>query len=96
LRIAGHSAFAANRPPLPFFADDILEPFDDDRAAQTFRLMAEMSKHGQVIYLTHHKHLLDVAKYACGEALTVHTLPKPRSSLAEVQTSNVRSHDVSP
>jgi uncharacterized protein YhaN len=76
LRIAGHSAFAASRSPLPFFADDILEPFDDDRAAQTFRLMAGMSKHGQVIYLTHHKHLLDIAKDACGEALTIHRLPK--------------------
>jgi len=31
LRISGHSEFARQRETLPFFADDILEPFDDDR-----------------------------------------------------------------
>ena len=75
LRIAGHAEFAKSRETLPFFADDILEPFDDDRSAETFKLLAEMSKLGQVVYLTHHQHLCQIAKDVCGEALQIHTLP---------------------
>lgn len=30
LRIAGYREFVKHREPLPFFADDILETFDDD------------------------------------------------------------------
>ncbi len=76
LRIAGHAEFAKSRETLPFFADDILEPFDDDRSAETFKLLAEMSKLGQVVYLTHHQHLCQIAKDVCGEALQIHTLPR--------------------
>ncbi len=76
LRIAGHAEFAAQRTPLPFVADDILEAFDDDRAFETFRLLTEMAKKGQVIYLTHHQHLIDVAKKASDGRLQVHELPQ--------------------
>ena len=61
LRIAGYYEFVARRP-MPFIADDIMETFDDDRARETFRLFAQMSQKGQVIYLTHHQHLCDIAK----------------------------------
>ncbi len=65
LRVAGYHEFASNRTPIPFIADDILETFDDDRAEETFRLFADMGMHGQVVYLTHHKHLTDIAKKVC-------------------------------
>jgi len=35
------------------------------RAGETFRLLAEMSERGQVIYLTHHEHLCDIARGVC-------------------------------
>jgi len=75
LRIAGYHEFVAQREPLPFFADDILETFDDDRSAETFSLMAEMAKHGQVIYLTHHQHLCEIAKKVTGGRAKIHELP---------------------
>ena len=75
LRISGHSEFARQHETLPFFADDILEPFDDDRSAETFKLLLEMSKQGQVIYLTHHNHLCDIARQVCGRGVSIHTLP---------------------
>jgi uncharacterized protein YhaN len=68
LRIAGFHELAQSRPAVPFIADDIMETFDDDRAAAAFRLLGEMSRVGQVIYLTHHRHLCDIARAACPTA----------------------------
>lgn len=62
LRIAGYHELALSRPAVPFIADDIMETFDDNRAAAAFSLLAEMSGVGQVIYLTHHRHLCDLAR----------------------------------
>ncbi|WP_421702604.1 AAA family ATPase [Aliiroseovarius sp.] len=73
LRIAGYHEFAAQNGPVPFIADDIMESFDDDRARATFGLLAEMSGLGQVIYLTHHSHMRDLAQEAC-DGVRVHEL----------------------
>ncbi|QRM54998.1 hypothetical protein [Sinorhizobium sp. BG8] len=73
LRVAGYHEIAANREILPFIADDIMETFDDERALNTFRLMGHMAKTGQVIYLTHHQHLRDIARQACPDVV-VHEL----------------------
>jgi uncharacterized protein YhaN len=62
LRVAGYYEFAQSRGPVPFIADDIMETFDDFRAEEAFRLFAEMAEVGQVIYLTHHRHLCDMAQ----------------------------------
>lgn len=73
LRIAGYHEVAAARETLPFIADDIMETFDDGRAGRAFELMADMARVGQVIYLTHHEHLCDIARTACPE-VTIHRL----------------------
>ena len=65
LRVAGFHEFAETRSPVPFIADDIMETFDDFRAEETFRLFAGMAGVGQVIYLTHHRHLCDIARAVC-------------------------------
>jgi uncharacterized protein YhaN len=65
LRVAGYHEFAQSRPTVPFIADDIMETFDDFRAEETFRLFAQMAGVGQVIYLTHHRHLCDIARTVC-------------------------------
>ncbi|MCE4223300.1 AAA family ATPase [Methylobacterium sp. C25] len=74
LRVAGYHEFVQARAPLPFIADDIMETFDDFRAEEAFGLLAGMARVGQVIYLTHHSHLCDVARQA-GLGVTVHALP---------------------
>ncbi|WEX78601.1 AAA family ATPase [Sinorhizobium numidicum] len=73
LRIAGYHEVAAARESLPFIADDIMETFDDGRAGRAFELMADMGRVGQVIYLTHHEHLCDLARSAC-PSVTIHRL----------------------
>lgn len=65
LRVAGYHEFAQSRQTVPFIADDIMETFDDFRAEETFRLFSEMAGVGQVIYLTHHRHLCDIARSVC-------------------------------
>lgn len=75
LRLAGYQEFARSRPPVPFIADDIMETFDEPRSEQVFRLLGEMGNIGQVIYLTHHRHLCDIAK-AVIPSVTVHELAR--------------------
>ncbi|UJW77293.1 ATP-binding protein [Rhizobium sp. SL42] len=74
LRLAGYEEFAAVRPAVPFVADDIMESFDNPRSTEVFRLLGEMSKIGQVIYLTHHWHLCELAKTVVPE-VQIHRLP---------------------
>ncbi len=81
LRIAGYFEFAAVRRVVPFIADDIMETFDDFRAEEAFRLFAGMAEVGQVIYLTHHRHLCDIARDAC-PSVRIHDLSAPALSLA--------------
>ena len=53
---------ARARRPAPFVADDILLDFDDARARAALEALVELSRHVQVIVLTHHPHLLQVAQ----------------------------------
>lgn len=75
LRVAGYFEFAKTRNAVPFIADDIMETFDDFRAEEAFRLFAEMAATGQVIYLTHHQHLCEIARQVC-PTVKVHNLPE--------------------
>ncbi len=73
LRVAGYHEIAASREIVPFIADDIMETFDDGRSLNALRVMGDMARGGQVIYLTHHQHLCDLAREACPE-VTIHHL----------------------
>ena len=61
LRLIAIERHVASAPPLPFIADDILQTFDDGRARAAMEALVGLSRHVQVIVLTHHPHLLDVA-----------------------------------
>ncbi len=73
LRLAGYEEFAAVRPSVPFVADDIMETFDEPRSEEVFRLFARMARSGQVIYLTHHRHLCEIAQRVAPQA-RIHAL----------------------
>ena len=73
LRVAGYHEIAASREIVPFIADDIMETFDDRRALNALGVMGAMARGGQVIYLTHHQHLRDLAKEACPDVV-IHEL----------------------
>ncbi|MEO3388787.1 hypothetical protein [Mesorhizobium sp. CAU 1741] len=73
LRLAGYEEFAAARPSVPFIADDIMETFDEPRSEEVFRLFGQMSQVGQVIYLTHHRHLCEIVAQVVPQ-VSVHEL----------------------
>ena len=62
LRLASLEQYLAHNEPLPFIVDDILLRFDDARATATLNVLAELSEKTQVIFFTHHRHLVDLAK----------------------------------
>jgi uncharacterized protein YhaN len=66
LRLAAIEQHLENGEPLPVIVDDILIQFDDEAAAATFKVLADLSQRTQVLFLTHHEHLLDVAQSAIG------------------------------
>jgi uncharacterized protein YhaN len=75
LRLAGLEMYLEKSEPLPFVVDDILVMFDDHRAAATLAVLAELSQKTQVIFFTHHRHLIDLAEAHVDPALLIkHTL----------------------
>lgn len=55
---------------IPFVVDDILLTFDDARATAALKVLANMSAHNQVLFFTHHEHLVDLAREVGGESST--------------------------
>lgn len=76
LRVAAYKRWCRQRTPLPFVADDVLETFDDTRTARTFSAFKDIAQSGQVIYLTHHRHVIDIARDVTDGAVCVHELPQ--------------------
>lgn len=76
LRLAVIEEHNARREPLPFIADDLLLNFDNARAEAALRTLAGIAASGQVLFFTHHPHMLDLARAAVpGELLREHRLP---------------------
>ena len=61
LRLVSIEDHVRSAPALPFIADDLLQTFDDGRALAAFRVLLDFSHDVQVIILTHHEHLVQVA-----------------------------------
>jgi len=62
LRLALLESFIRDHDPIPFIVDDILIQFDDDRATASLKALAELSQKTQVIFFTHHEHLVELAR----------------------------------
>jgi uncharacterized protein YhaN len=62
LRIAGLKEYIKKNEPISFIVDDILIRFDDERAVATLKVLANLSEKTQVIFFTHHQHLVELAE----------------------------------
>ncbi|HEX6828020.1 MAG TPA: hypothetical protein VF104_03475, partial [Burkholderiales bacterium] len=62
LRLAAIEQHLEGRGPMPVIIDDLLVQFDDDRARATLEVLAELSKSTQILFFTHHRHLVEIAK----------------------------------
>jgi uncharacterized protein YhaN len=62
LRLAGIETYLETNEPMPLIVDDILIRFDDDRARAALEVLRGLSMKTQVIFFTHHRHLVDLAE----------------------------------
>lgn len=70
LRVASIEDYLERAEALPFVADDLFINFDDQRAAAGFRLLGQLAEKTQVLFFTHHQHLVDIAKSTLGAAVS--------------------------
>lgn len=71
LRVASIEDYLDRADALPFVADDLFINFDNDRAGAGFAVLGELSRKTQVIFFTHHSHLLDIARKILGDSISV-------------------------
>lgn len=62
LRIASIEQSVKAGCVLPVLADDLFINFDDQRAEAGFKVLGELAKSTQVLFFTHHQHLLEIAR----------------------------------
>ncbi len=75
LRLASLEYYLESNEPIPFILDDVLIRFDNERAVATLKILATLSEKTQVIFFTHHEHLVETAKSAVGPwKLFIHAL----------------------
>ncbi len=72
LRIASLEDWLAHHSPIPFIVDDILINFDDQRAIAALQVLAELSRRTQVIFFTHHRHLVELAEANLSKEICFH------------------------
>jgi uncharacterized protein YhaN len=74
LRVASVEDYLERATALPFVADDLFVNFDDARAAAGFEVLGQLAEKTQVLFFTHHRHLLDIARETLGPSLSVISL----------------------
>ncbi len=76
LRVATLEHYVATSPPMPLILDDLLLNFDNDRARAGFEVLNELTNLTQIVFFTHHEHLVELAQEAIPAAdLTITRLP---------------------
>jgi uncharacterized protein YhaN len=64
LRLASLERYLEENTRLPFVVDDALVNFDDDRARAALRVIEKLATKTQVLFFTHHRHMVDLARSA--------------------------------
>ncbi len=74
LRIAAIEDYLGHAIALPFVADDLFINFDSERSAAGFEVLGQLAERTQVLFYTHHSHLVDLARETLGSSISVVTL----------------------
>ena len=85
LRIAAIEDYLDRADALPFVADDLFVNFDDQRAAAGFRVLGELARKTQVLFFTHHSHLLDIARETLGGSISIVNMNENRENRSPPQ-----------
>lgn len=71
LRLAALDMQVDQGRSMPLIADDLFINFDDQRTTAGLKVLGELSRKMQVVFLTHHDHLVPLAREALGPGLNV-------------------------
>ena len=71
LRLAALDQQASQGSRMPLIADDLFINFDDRRTEAGLQVLGDVSRRMQVILLTHHDHLVPLARQVLGDGLNV-------------------------
>ena len=71
LRLAALHQHLQHALALPFVADDLFINYDDARSRAGLRALGDLSRHTQVVFLTHHDHLVPVIQEVLGKTVNV-------------------------
>ena len=71
MRIALMEDYLERADALPFLADDLFINFDDGRAGAGLGVLGELARKTQVLFFTHHSHLLAIARETLGDAISI-------------------------
>ena len=71
IRLALVEMHLRHNEPMPLVVDDILVHFDNQRAGAALKVLAALSQKTQVLFFTHHAHLLEVARREVGDGVAV-------------------------
>ncbi|MEN8220132.1 MAG: AAA family ATPase [Pseudomonadota bacterium] len=75
LRLASIERYFDKNSAMPLILDDILINFDDERSKATLSVLGELCQRTQILFLTHHPHLVALAKKAVPKkCLVIHQL----------------------
>jgi uncharacterized protein YhaN len=74
LRIASVEDYLDRADPLPFVADDLFINFDDERATAGLKVLGQLATRTQVLFFTHHRHLVDIARASLDASVPVVSL----------------------
>jgi uncharacterized protein YhaN len=74
LRVASVEDYLDRAAALPFVADDLFINFDDARAAAGFKVLGQLAHKTQILFFTHHRHLLEIARATLGQSVAVVSL----------------------
>lgn len=75
LRLASIEHHMAKKSNIPLILDDILIHFDDERSKAALEVLGELSEQTQIMFLTHHPRLVELAQAAVpNDRLVMHQL----------------------
>jgi uncharacterized protein YhaN len=74
LRLAALEEHLERSHALPFIADDLFINYDDARSKAGLEALAKLSEKTQVIFLSHHDHLVPTVKAVFGESVNIVSL----------------------
>jgi len=75
VRLASLESYLEKNEAMPFIVDDVLIHFDNERAVATLKILAQVAQKTQIIFFTHHQHLVELARAHVDEdVLFVHSL----------------------